>query len=266
METVAATLDEIAAEDPANILQPPTHSDPAADRLYRKQRVAAGYRMLARFGLDEGIAGHITVRDPERAHYFWTAPFGSYFGQIRASDLILVDPDGIVVEGEGRLNRAAFAIHSEVHTARPDVMGGVHAHGLNGKAFSTLHQTLSPITQDSCAFYGSHSLYPLYGGVVFDPEEGKRIAACLGNGKAVILSNHGHLTVGTTVDAALWWFLTMERSFQAEMLARSAGDPVSLDHETATATAKVVGREDVGWFAFQTIYQRIVSEQPELLD
>jgi ribulose-5-phosphate 4-epimerase/fuculose-1-phosphate aldolase len=266
MDTVAATSDKIAVDDSANIPQPPIFDDPVAERLHRKQRAAAGYRVLARFGLDEGLAGHITVRDPERPHHFWTAPFGSYFGQICASDLILVSPEGTVAEGGGRLNRAAFAIHSQVHAARPDVMGAVHAHGLYGKAFSSLHQTLSPITQDSCAFYGCHSLYPSYGGVVFDPDEGRRIAQCLGDGKAVILSNHGHLTVGATVDAAIWWFLTMERSCQAELLARAAGSPVSLDHETATATADVVGREDVGWFAFQTIYQRIVSEQPDLLN
>jgi ribulose-5-phosphate 4-epimerase/fuculose-1-phosphate aldolase len=266
LETIAATLDEIAGDDPANIPTPPTFATVTEERAYRKQRVAAGYRVLARFGLDEGIAGHITARDPGATDQFWTAPFGRYFGRVRASDLILVDGEGKVVDGEGRLNRAAFAIHSAIHQARPDVVGAVHAHGLHGKSFSSLHKLLAPLTQDSCAFYGTHGLYADYSGVVLDPEEGRRIAASLGEGKAVILANHGHLTVGQTVDAAIWWFVTMERSFQAELLARAAGDPVVLDDKTARATAEMTGREDVGWFAFQSIWERIIAEQPDLTE
>src|SRR6266508_1730770 len=89
------------------------------ERRHRKQRLAAALRLFARFGFDEGVAGHITVRDPERLDHFWVNPFGMYFGHIRASDLILVSHEGQVVEGEHPVNAAAFAIHSQVHTARP---------------------------------------------------------------------------------------------------------------------------------------------------
>ncbi|XVQ09808.1 class II aldolase/adducin family protein [Spirillospora sp. CA-255316] len=262
--TVADETASRTAEEVANIPAPPVFATAAEEREHRRRRVAAGYRVLARFGLDEGIAGHITARDPELPDHFWTAPFGRYFGRIMPADLLLVNDEGEIVEGEGRLNRAAFAIHSEVHRARPDVVGAVHAHGPHGKTFSSLHRTLAPLTQDACAFHGSHSFHEDYTGVVFDPEEGRRIAASLGDGKAVILANHGHLTVGRTVDSAVWWFVTMERSFQAELMARAAGDPVPLDEETARLTAEQVGGEDVGWFAFQPIWERIVSEQPEL--
>ncbi|TDC46543.1 class II aldolase/adducin family protein [Actinomadura sp. KC345] len=258
------TVTDDVPENLANIPAPPAFPTADEEREHRKRRTAAGYRVLARFGLDEGIAGHITCRDPELTDHFWTAPFGRYFGGILPRDLMLVSGEGKVVEGEGRLNRAAFAIHSEVHDARPDIVGAVHAHGLHGKTFSSLHTTLAPLTQDACAFYGSHSFHEDYTGVVFDPEEGRRIAASLGDGKAVILANHGHLTVGRTVDSAIWWFVTMERSFQSELLARAAGDPVPLDDETARLTAGQVGGEDVGWFAFQPIWERILSEQPDL--
>ena len=249
-----------------NIPTPSVFDDPAVERAHRLRRVAAGYRMMARFGLDEGIAGHITCRDPERTDHFWTAPFGAWFGAVRASDLILVNDVGAVVEGAGPLNLAAFAIHSAIHRARPDVVGAVHAHGLNGKAFATLGRPLAPLTQDACAFYGSHGVFEDFTGVVLDPDEGKRIAACLGEGKALILANHGHLTVGQTVDSALFWFLTMERSCQAELLARAAGEPREIPPATAALTHEQVGREDVGWFAFQPIWQRLVAEQPDLLD
>ena len=105
-----------------------------------------------------------------------------------------------------------------------------------------------------------------YTGVVLDLEEGKRIAHALGNHKAVILSNHGLLTVGHSVDEAAWWFCTMERSCQAQLLAEAAGTPVLIDPENARLTAGQVGTHLSGFFSFQPLYERIVREQPDLLD
>jgi ribulose-5-phosphate 4-epimerase/fuculose-1-phosphate aldolase len=104
----------------------PLFDDPVADRQYRKQHLAAAFRVWARLGYDEGPAGHITVRDPERPDHFWVNPFGMHFGLIRTSDLILVNHDGDVVEGDWPVNRAAFAIHSAIHQARPDVHAAAH--------------------------------------------------------------------------------------------------------------------------------------------
>src|SRR5579872_1460591 len=109
----------------------------AAERLYRKQRLAAAFRLFSKCGFDEGVAGHITARDPELLDNFWVNPFGVHFGHIRVSDLIRVDHDGNIVEGEGVLNTAAFAIHSQVHAARPDVIAAGHAHSVHGKAWSS---------------------------------------------------------------------------------------------------------------------------------
>lgn len=253
-----------AAPVEANIPAIERTTDADAERAHRKWEVAVGYRILCRFGLDEGIAGHITARDPFDATSFWTAPFGAYFGTMAPDELILVSADGTIREGDGILNRAAFAIHSRIHDARPDVIGAVHAHGLHGKAFSSLHRPLLPLTQDSCAFYNDHAVHLDYRGVVFDTADGDAIAATLGPRKAVILANHGHLTVGTTVGTAVWWFVTMERSMQAQLLAEAAGDPQPLSPEVATATAASVAPEDVGAFAFSVLAKRIVAEQPDL--
>ena len=108
------------------------------ERRHRKERLAASFRLFARFGFDEGVAGHITVRDPEYPECFWVNPFGLYFGQIRVSDLILVDEAGEVIEGHHPVNTAAFAIHSRIHAARPEVVAAAHAHSLYGKAWSSL--------------------------------------------------------------------------------------------------------------------------------
>ena len=79
-----------------------------------------------------------------------------HFGHIRVSDLILVNDRGEIVEGDRPLNQAAFAIHSQVHAARPDVVAAAHAHSLYGKTWSTLGRLLDPLTQDACAFYEDH--------------------------------------------------------------------------------------------------------------
>src|SRR5258707_4007936 len=192
------------------------------ERLHRKQNLAAAFRLFSRFGFDEGVAGHITARDPELTDHFWVNPFGMHFSQVRVSDLLLVDKEGRVVEGNRMVNAAAFAIHSQVHEARPDVVAAAHSHSVYGKSWSSLGRLLDPLTQDACAFYEDHSLLDDYTGVVLDLEEGRRIASTLGDHKAIILRNHGLLTAGGSVDEAVWWFATMERSCQAQLLAEAA--------------------------------------------
>src|ERR1700682_6654978 len=113
-----------------NIPRPPKLAAAAEERTHRKRMLAAAFRLLSRFGFDEGVAGHITARDPERLDHFWVNPFGMHFGQICVSDLILVNDHGQVVEGKYPVNGAAFAIHSQVHAARPDVVAAAHAHSL----------------------------------------------------------------------------------------------------------------------------------------
>ena len=125
---------------------------------------------------------------------------------------------------------------------------------------------IDPITQDVCAFYNDHAVFNDYTGVVLDVEEGKRIAHALGEGKAAILRNHGLLTVGQSVDEAAWWFITMERSCHVQLLAEAAGKPKQIDKEMAALTQTQVGSHLAGWFSFQPLWERIVREQPDLLD
>jgi ribulose-5-phosphate 4-epimerase/fuculose-1-phosphate aldolase len=237
------------------------------ERLHRKQRLAAAFRMFSKCGFDEGVAGHITARDPEHLDHFWVNPFGRHFGHIKVSDLVLVNHEGEVVQGKHEfVNRAAYAIHSQVHAARPDAIAAAHAHSLYGKTLSCLPMMVEPLTQDACAFFEDHSRYDDFSGVVLDIEEGKRIAHALGDNKAVILRNHGLLTVGHTVEEAAWWFITMERSCQSQLVAYAAGSPMPIDDENARLTAGQVGSHAAGWFNFGPLYERITREQPDLLN
>src|SRR5712671_4801384 len=98
------------------------------ERLHRKQRLAASFRLFGKFGFDEGVAGHITVKDPEHADTFWVNPFGVHFSQITVSNLIRVNHEGKTIEGSLPVNVAAYAIHSRVHKARADVVAAAHSH------------------------------------------------------------------------------------------------------------------------------------------
>ncbi len=244
----------------------PTFENAEDERRHRKQRLAAAFRLFGQFGFDEGVAGHITARDPERLDHFWVNPLGMNFKQIRVRDRILVNHEGEVVDGNWPVNRAAFVIHSQVHAARPDVIAAAHAHSVYGKTWSSLRRPLDPLTQDACAFYGDHAVFDNFTGVVLDLEEGKRIAHALGDNKAAILANHGLLTVGQSVDEAAWWFITMERTCQAQLLAEAAGTPVLIDAEQAELTAAQVGHRSSGWYSFQPLYDWITAQQPDLLE
>jgi ribulose-5-phosphate 4-epimerase/fuculose-1-phosphate aldolase len=254
---------------PANIFKIPAIPKFATleeERRHRKERLAAAFRLFAKFGFDEGVAGHITARDPERPDHFWVNPFGVHFRHIRVSDLILVNSKGEVVEGKHPVNVAAFAIHSSVHHARPDVIAAAHSHSLHGKAWASLGLLLDPITQDACAFFEDHVVFEDFTGVVYEVSEGERIARALGNRKAAILQNHGLLTVGRTVDEAAWWFITMDRSCHAQLLAQAAGKPSLITRESALLTRQQVGTPEAGWFQFQPLSDMITREQPDLLE
>ena len=244
----------------------PTFDNVKEERLHRKQRLAAALRIFGRYGFSEGVAGHITVRDPENLDCFWVNPFGMNFSHISVSDLLLVDHAGKIVEGNYAVNQAAFAIHSGIHMECPEIDAAAHSHSIFGKAFSSLGKTLEPITQDSCIFYNNHVVFNDFTGVVLDPQEGKRIALALNGCKAAILQNHGLLTLGETVDEALWLFVTMERSCQAQLLAEAAGNPVAIDEEIATLTNRQIGNAFSGWFSAQPLFEKILRDEPDLLN
>ena len=116
----------------------------STEELRRNQleKLVAGFRLFSYFGYDEGVAGHITVRDPEFDEHFWGNPLGVHFGQIKISDLLLVNHDGEVVQGDRPVIVAAFAIHSRLHKARPDVNAAAHSHSLFGRTLSSLGKKL----------------------------------------------------------------------------------------------------------------------------
>ncbi|MDG1314442.1 MAG: class II aldolase/adducin family protein, partial [Flavobacteriaceae bacterium] len=112
---------------------------------------------------------------------------------------------------------------------------------------------------------GDHALLDDYTGVVVDMTEGERLASILGQKKAIIMQNHGHLTVGGSVEEACWWYVTMERSCQAQLLAEAAGTTRPIPADMAKHTQQQVGSRQAGWFSALPMFDVIMAEQPDLL-
>lgn len=261
----------------SGVLGAPVAPSPTAsladERADRKGRLAVAYRLFARLGYDHWVAGHITVRDPEFADRFWVSPFARSWRHLRASQLLLVDFEGNIRSGAGSLNAAAFAIHSEVHRARPDVTAIAHAHTRFGRVWSATGRVLEPVSQDACAFYDDLAVFDEYSGVVYDTQDGSALASALGPNKAALLRHHGLLTVGDTVDAAAFWLHLLERCCEAQMLLAALppnpdGTPAYsvLPPDVAALTRTQVGEPLHGWMGFQPLYEEIVRAEPEVLE
>ncbi|KAH8800625.1 class II aldolase/adducin N-terminal [Xylogone sp. PMI_703] len=265
--TGSAVVFDPSGKASGRVTGPPVFNDDEEERAYQKGRLALAFRIFAKNGFDEGVAGHITLRDPVHPDCFWVNPFGVSWNYMKASDLILVNSQGEVIDGGPvrLLNTAAYMIHHAVHTARPDVNCVAHSHSLYGRAFCTLGRKLDIITQDSCAFYNSHALYASFKGVVLGDEEGKAIAEALAHKKAALLQNHGLLTCDKTVEAAVFWFMSLEKCCHAQLLADAAaagrgGETVKIYDEDAKETAKVVGTSMAGWFSCKPAFDLMERE------
>ena len=128
------------------------------------------------------------------------------------------------------MNVAAFAIHAAIHEARPEVVAAAHAHSIYGKAWSAVGRMLDPITQDACAFFEDHVFFDDTRVLITEASEGAELRALpRGRTRRAILRNHGLLTVGRSVEEAVWWFISMERCCQAQFLAESVAKPLQID-------------------------------------
>ena len=243
--------------------RPRTYDDVAAERADRKLRLTVAFRLFARLGLAEGIAGHITVRDPEFHDRYWVNRYAQHFSTIHPDDLICVDESGTVHHGEGPVNAAAVAIHGGIHAHMPDVEAAAHTHTLYGRAFAARPRPLAPITQEACLFFDDHVLFS-GDVVVLAEQEGRRIAETMGHARSAILVNHGLLAVGTSVDAAAYRFLAMERCCQVQLLAEAAGPLAPMSDEAARAVHRQLGSDYVQWLAFQGLFEQVLRDSPDL--
>ncbi|MDN8613433.1 class II aldolase/adducin family protein [Variovorax ginsengisoli] len=244
---------------------PAPRSGVEAERRHRQERLAGAFRLFARFGFAQGLAGHITARDPELTDHFWVNPLGVHFSRIKVSDLLLVNAAGETVVGERPLNKAAFAIHAAIHEHDPKIIAAAHTHSTYGKAWSTLGRKLDTLTQDACVFHDDHALFDDFTGMVVDESEGLRIARALDGRKGAILMNHGILSAGPSVEAAAWWYIALDNACHTQLLAEAAGTPQPIDDAVARHTHQQIGGPEGALHAFESLYEGLVEAEPELL-
>ncbi len=249
---------------------PPPLQPPEAERLHRKQRLAASFRLFARAGFESGLAGHFTARDPVYTDHFWVNPLGMSFATIRASDLLLVAPSGEVVEGGGMVNISGVPYHDRIQAVRPEVVGIAHSHAFHAKTWSALGRLVDPITADAAIFYDDQVLFqpqppPGIDRAAARPQIAVQATDALGPRSVLIWQNHGHWTVGATVEAAAWRFMAFDNAAHSQLLAEAAGKPIVPPTPEKDPAARA--RAEVSaWLSFLPLWDRIVREEPDLLD
>ncbi|MEM7325483.1 MAG: class II aldolase/adducin family protein [Actinomycetota bacterium] len=236
---------------------PTTLDDPAEERLVRKRECALGYRAFAALRWGQLGDGHISARDPERTDCFWLLRYGVPFGQATVADLVLVGPDGSVVEGDGEINETAYHIHMPVHDARPEIVAAVHTHTAYGTPWSANLKPFRAISQEACSFVFSQSIFDGEELNVTDYETGQRIAAAMGSTKLCFLRNHGPLTVGGSVAEAVGFFVMADRVAEVHVKAPEA---VAVSDESAKALAEWAESPGVGWSSFQFLVRSVIPD------
>ena len=226
-------------------------------RARRKRDCVLGYRLLAANRWGDAGDGHISARDPEQTDHFWMLRYGVSYHEATTDDLVLVAPDGSLAAGTGFVNVAGYYIHYPILRTRPDAVSAVHVHTGWGTPFSAEARLFQPITQESCIFFEDHALFDDEEVQVQSLEAGQRIADALGNTRAIILRNHGLLTVGDSVAEAVGSFIQMERVAEAHMKAR---DPKPISREAALFAQKDLVQFGIGRGAFRAMVTRHIGD------
>ena len=228
------------------------------ERAHRKRMCAVGYRILAAQRWGQLGDGHVSARDPELTDHFWLLDYGVPFGEATVDRLVLVGPD----DGIGSVNTAGYNIHAPILAARPDAVSAAHTHTHFGTPWSANVEPFRAISQESCAFVFDQAMCDDEEVEVLSLDGGKRIAAAIGDAKLCILRNHGLLTVGRTVEAAVGWFVMAERVAEVHVKA-PAGKPIS--DEAAHIAASTLAPELTGWRVFQWLQRNLVPD-PTIVD
>ncbi len=201
------------------------------------QKLALTCRILFDNGHDSGLAGQITAR-AEEPGTFMTQQLGMGFDEIKASNLLLVNEDLEVLQGEGMAN-PANRFHSWLYRARPDVQCIIHTHAVHTAALSMLEVPLEISHMDNCVLYDDIAFLPKWPGVPVGNEEGEIISAAIGNKRALLLAHHGLLVACASIEEACLLSIAFERAARMHLLAAAVGKIKPIDPD--------LGREAHDW-------------------
>ncbi|MEB8338486.1 class II aldolase/adducin family protein [Streptomyces endophyticus] len=252
---------------------PVTADDAAREELRLRRELAAVYRLVAHFRMTDLIFTHISQRLPGPDNHFLINPYGLLFEEITASNLVKIDLDGNAVEPSPHpVNPAGFMIHSAIHKARPDAHCVLHTHTKAGCAVAAQQGGLLPVNQMSMEFHNRVG-YHDYEGVALNFDEQKRLVEDLGTQPALILRNHGLLTVGESAKQAFLRMYYLEKACEIQVTAQAGGQLIIPSEQVCEYTAQQLTGEgeassdveddiayDLAWGALLRLVERTAPD------
>ena len=242
----------------------PRAMPPLGLELTERQRVACLHRILAGIGFNENMAGHVTVA-ADADDNLLASPWGLWWGEVKASDLVLVSPGGDVLEGQWDVSPAIF-LHTGIHRARPDARVIIHNHPYHATLLATMGRLPEITHQAACMFDGALALVDEYAGQVLDTDAGASLARHVGDADGVILVNHGAIVIGASAEEATYRAVTFDRMCRLTADGLAAGIPtheITPEHRGALKDAFRTHALDAYW---NGAVRTLVRDQPDVLE
>ncbi len=241
------------------------------DEALQQARIdlTAALRWANRLGLSEGICNHFSLVVPGTTDRFLLNPQGIHWSELQASDLLIVDPDGHVVEGKWQVEPTAFFIHSQIHLGNPSAQCVLHTHMPYATAVCAIDGGhLEWISQNSLRFYNCVAYEEEFDGLALDEAEGQRIREKLAGGKALFLANHGVIVTGPDVATAFDDLYYLERACMIQVLAQSTGLPLKRipDHVCRRTHEQFETERQQASLHLEAIKRMLTREAPEFLE
>jgi len=238
--------------------------------LQLRRDLAAAYRLIAHFGMSDLVYTHLSVRLPGDANRFLVNPYGFLFEEITASSLVEVDADGLPAQATSQpVNPAGFVIHSAIHRKRHDAACVMHTHSHAGMVVATQKDGILPLNQINMEFTKTVAIHP-YEGIAADDNlsERERLVANLGDASAMILQNHGLLTIGTTVAEAFYRMYYLDQSCRIQIAAQATGAALTQPSAASVERAhqQYMAEEDRGGLVWRALVRKLDREQPDYRD
>lgn len=247
--------------DPKSLPRPvfDEYDSPEHARAQARRKLAAAFRIFAKLGFEQGVMGHVSVRDPIEPDTLWMNSFAQSFNSITTDDLLRVDFQANIVEGEGFVHPGGIATHVAIYQANDNLRSVAHAHAVHSIAWSSLDRLFDPISAESAALYGKHAIYDTY-----KHGEGHKLAEFVKDNRVVIFKSHGIFTVGETLEEAVYLFILTEKVSQVHLLVEASGlTPERIDEDVARRIS--ASNDSIkSTLNFQPYFQAALKEFPDL--
>jgi ribulose-5-phosphate 4-epimerase/fuculose-1-phosphate aldolase len=237
---------------------------PVGVELDERQRLACLHRVLASIGFNENMAGHVTMTADAEGNLL-ASPWGLWWGEVKASDLVLVSPEGEVLDGAWDVSPAIF-VHTGIHRTRPDARVIVHNHPYHATLLATMGRLPEITHQAACMFDGALALVDEYEGQILDTDAADWLADRVGDADGVLLVSHGALVIGASVEEATYRSVTFDRMCRLTADALTIGLPtreIAPEHRDDLRAAFRTHALDAFW---NGAVRTLLHDQPEVLD